>query len=127
MKLAANPLVVAAALGFLGPAALADDEIDDGSVVGVWTRAETATASPVDLGRTIELFPLEDQLVVDDGNGAAAAWTRLDDTAAQQELVVDGAQVRRTLRLSGDALALEAHVTRDGVTDVLHATYTRDA
>lgn len=127
MKLAASPLVVAAALGLLGPAALAEDDIADGGVVGVWTRASAAAPAAADLGRTIELIPVEDQLMLDDGSGSEAAWSRLADGHAVQELVVDGAMVRRTLTLDGDALALEAHVTRDGVTDVLRATYRRDA
>lgn len=130
MKLAANPLVVAAALGLLGPAALMDDERDDTSVVGVWTRSDASpdvpVATPVDLGRTIELIPVDDQLVLDDGSGAGESWTRLDDTGAEQQLVLDGATVHRTLRLDGDDLALETRVTRDGVTDVLRATYRRD-
>lgn len=126
MQLAASPLVVAAALGLLGPAALTDDDPDVGGVVGVWTRVAPAAPAAADLGRTIELIPVEDQLLLDDGSGSAAAWSRLDARQAVQELVLDGARVRRTLRLDGDALALEAHVTRDGVTDVLRTTYLRD-
>ena len=109
MKLAANPLVVAAALGLLGPAALIDDDAPNGDVAGIWTRSSDAHPSAADLGDSFELIPVDDQLMLDDGSGSAALWTRLDDHAAEQELLVDGTTVRRTLRLDGDALALEAH------------------
>ena len=39
MKVTAHPIVVAAALGLLGPAALAEDENDVSTgVAGIWTR-----------------------------------------------------------------------------------------
>ena len=126
MNLAANPLVVAAALGLLGPAALMDDDAPNGDVAGIWTRSSDAHPSAADLGDSFELIPVDDQLMLDDGSGSAAMWTRLDDHAAEQELLVDGTTVRRTLRLDGDALSLEAHVTRNGTTDILRATYRRE-
>lgn len=125
MKVAVNPLVVAAALGLLGPAALVDDDEPAAGVVGTWTRAGQSTDSPAELGRTIELIPVDDLLMLDDGSGTAAAWTRVDD-GARQILQVGETRVQRTLRLDGDALALESRVTRGGVTDVLRATYRRD-
>ena len=127
MKVAANPLVVAAALGLLGPAALIEDDAPIQDVAGIWTRSSDAQSSAADLGDSFELIPVDDQLMLDDGSGSAVLWTRLDDDAAEQELLVDGSTVRRTLRLDGDALALVAHVTRDGTTDILRATYRREA
>ncbi|MEC7946321.1 MAG: hypothetical protein VX265_02065 [Myxococcota bacterium] len=129
MQVTASPLVVAVALGHLGPVALVEDGELDGGVIGTWTRVTDgpSPAASTDLGRTFVLFPVEDRLVLDDGSGAAAPWSRLDDTAAVQEVISEGVQVRRTLTLDGDALAFEAHVTRDGVTDVRRATYRRCA
>lgn len=128
MKVAVNPLVLAAALGLLGPAALAEDETDlDHGVVGIWTRSAGGVTSAADLGKTFELIPVEDQLLLDNGTGSETAWSRLDDSQAVQEIVLDGALIQRTLTVDGDALALEARITRNGITDVLHSTYLRDA
>ena len=71
MRIDAHPLVVAAALGFLGPAALADDDFGDaeGQMAGVWTRMSTTanTAVAATAGARLEIIPVEDRLVVDAG------------------------------------------------------------
>lgn len=150
MKLAANPLIVAAALGLLGPAALADDDSGDlQGVAGVWTRVLTngvADEKPAPgslpqtgidsasvlapdtsgaMGDTFEVIPVDDLLVLDDGTGTTSSWQPLDDACAVHELLVDGAKIRRTLAMDGDDLLVDITVTRDGVTDEYSERYAR--
>jgi hypothetical protein len=155
MQLTVNPLIVAAALGLLGPAALADDETGDlQGVAGVWTRVladgipsdgpsefglgvtpggsansgAAISAAPVAsgaMGDTIEVIPVDDLLVLDDGTGTTSSWQRLDDAYAVHELQVDGAKIRRTLAMDGDDLLVDITVTRDGVTDEYSERYAR--
>jgi hypothetical protein len=128
MKLNASPLVVAAALGLLGPAALAEDEGDEEGVAGVWTRigGGPPEATPAPPAARIELIPFEDRLLVDDGT-RSDAWQREGDARAVQELVVDGATVRRTLALDGDQLVVETTVTRGDDRDAWRTAYAREA
>lgn len=130
MKLNASPLVVAAALGLLGPAALADDDVEDTGVAGVWNRVPDGTATaeveaPSATAARIELIPFEDRLLVDDGT-TATAWQRQGDAGAMHELVVDGATVRQTLAMEGDHLVVETTVTRGDAHDAWKTAYTRE-
>jgi len=119
MKIRCNPLVVAAALGLLGPAALADDELNESrGVEGLWTRVEPAEAAmrSAALGDQIEMIPVEDRLVFDDGTGVhddGSHWIRLDARLVRQELVVDGTRVVREFRADGDELAVRTQVGDD--------------
>lgn len=118
MRIKVNPLVVAAALGLLGPAALADeDEREDRGLAGVWQRkGQAQPACKVGLGDRIEVIPFEGTVLLDDGRPDLAArgeWT-LDGPQAQQQLCVDGAQVTRRFLADGDHLAVHTTVATDG-------------
>ena len=67
MKLIVHPMVLAGALGLLGPAALTDDEpsVEDG-LGGCWSRTTPGLGSPL-LGDDIEMIPIEDRLIIDTG------------------------------------------------------------
>lgn len=137
MKVDVHPLVVAAALGFLGPAALAEED-DDTGVGGVWSRVSQDRAGPqvdaagVALGRQLEVIPIEDRLILDDGEGldVAATWSLDDSGVARQELTVDGARVVRQLEHTGDALQVRTTIeatSGNGPATVLLDCYTRQA
>jgi hypothetical protein len=115
MKLQVHPLVVAAALGMVGPAALAEDDAATG-LAGVWKRAGDAQVAAAPLGTCIEVIPFEDRLILDpglEGDEALGTWTRADDLRAVQSLVVGGRQVEREFAVDGDALQVRTRV--DGV------------
>jgi hypothetical protein len=131
MKISAHPLIVAAAFGLLGPAALIDDDaaedtIDD--MRGVWCRAE-ATAPPadplLDLGPRFEVIPVEDRLVVDTLAQGSGTWSRAGEDAAHTQLQLDGATITRSLSCAGDVLQLTTVVDRDGQRHAWSASYTR--
>lgn len=137
MKIEVHPLVVAAALGFLGPAALVEED-DDSGVGGLWSRVSQARAGPVvdggvvALGQQLEVIPIEDRLILDDGEGLdlAATWSIDDRGVARQELIVDGARVVRQLEHAGDALKVRTTIeapSGDGPATVLLDCYTRKA
>src|SRR5690242_13843453 len=102
MKVQVSPLVLAAALGLLGPAALADEESDD-QVSGLWKRrpmTPTAKGAPQrDLGERIELVTVEDRVLLDDGSGqlltAAGTWTTIQPDLLVQTIAVDGGRIVR--------------------------------
>jgi len=112
MRIDAHPLVVAAALGLLGPAALAEDEAPTG-LVGEWERSEGAEAAahPEALGERIEVIPVEEHFVL---NGAESAdqgsWTRLSDGYALQVVVQGDLEVRRSFSADGDTLVVRTEV-----------------
>ncbi|MCB9780764.1 MAG: hypothetical protein H6742_19505 [Alphaproteobacteria bacterium] len=114
MKIKVSPLVVAAAMGLLGPAALADDDDrEQDGIAGVWKKhgdaAPSSTIAP--LGTTIEVIPFEDRVLLDDGvGGAQGEWTHADQGPAMQTLCVDGSKVTRTFRVDGDMLAVHTTV-----------------
>lgn len=121
MKLKVPPVVLAAALGLLGPAALEDsDESSERGVSGLWKRA---TGSPDGakagaLGETIEVVRIEDKVLLDDGSGRLEGgdgnWTVGPDSLVQW-LEVAGAHVVREFALDGDSLTVEVRVERDGL------------
>jgi hypothetical protein len=110
MRIDAHPLIVAAALGLLGPAALADD----GPVTGLggeWTRTGEAPADAVSLGRAFEVIPLEEHFVLGGFDGEdQGSWTRLSDQRAVQVVHLDGVEVRRSFAADGDVLVVRTHV-----------------
>lgn len=129
MKLKVNPLVVAAALGLLGPAALVEDEeSDQQGIAGVWKRSGEASSLPSSaLGDEIHVVPFEDSVVLDDGVGGPQGTWQLDEGPARQQLCVDGRRVTRTFAASGDRL--DVHVTvesSDGLTEY-RETFIRTA
>ena len=132
VRLKVPPVVLAAALGLLGPAALDDsDERTDRGVNGLWKRAngspdgEKAGA----LGERIEVVRIEDKVLLDDGSGRldenAGSWTVGPDSLVQS-LDVAGVQVVREFALEGDHLTVEVRVERDGfVADRWSTSYER--
>ena len=130
MKLRVNPMVFAAALGLLGPAALEDEDATTGPV-GLWERSgedPTATA-PGDLGDRIEVLALEDRVYIDEGLGHGlsdhGSWSRLSDGTLRQELVVDSARVRREFRAEADSLAVHTEIELNGDLSASVSRYTR--
>jgi len=114
MRIDAHPLVVAAALGFLGPAALADDEPLSG-LGGEWTRAEDSTEAEVSLGESFEVIPVEEHFVLGGSEGTEqGSWTRMSDDQAVQVLSVGDREVRRSFSADGDVLVVRTHVQSDG-------------
>ncbi len=127
MKVRVNPLVLAAALGLLGPAAL--DEETPGPV-GLWRREGGAPDASADqLGERIEVLAIEDRFYFDEGQGTgladAGTWTRLADGALVQELALGSALVRREFRAEEDILAVRTLVQSDGERHELEARFTR--
>lgn len=115
MQLQVHPLIVAAALGLVGPAALAEESEQVG-LAGVWQRAEGTLAAAAPLGACIEVIPFEDRLILDPGldrDESLGTWTRDDDSRAVQSLVVDGRQVERHFDVDGNNLRVHTRV--DGV------------
>ena len=120
MKLKVPPVVLAAALGLLGPAALDDsDEGADRGVSGLWKRANGSPdgAKAGALGERIEVVRIEDKVLLDDGSGRldenSGRWTVGPDSLVQS-LDVAGVQVVREFALDGDHLTVEVRVERDG-------------
>ena len=130
-KLRVNPLVLAASLGLLGPAALADDE-DREDAAGLWRRdadLSEAPAAAARLGEQIEVIRVDDRVLLDDGLGTGAAskgtWTRMDGPDLSQELVVADARVRRDFHVEDGALEVVTRVEHDGATAEFRDRYTR--
>lgn len=117
MKIKVSPLVVAAAMGLLGPAALAeDDEQQRDGIAGVWKKsgAERPSSPIAPLGTQIEVIPFEGRVLLDDGvGGDQGEWTHDDEGPAMQTLCVDGSRVTRTFRVDGDMLAVHTTVGDD--------------
>lgn len=134
MKVEVHPLVVAAALGLLGPAALAEDESTPASgFAGLWSRVGGAsgTASAAGhglrLGAELEVIPVEDRLILDDGSSEDASWTVGPSGTATQALVVDGNRVTRELVQDGQTLEVRTTVHTGAQSTVLLDCYTRTA
>jgi hypothetical protein len=120
MKLKVPPVVLAAALGLLGPAALDDSEEGaDRGVDGLWKRAPGTPDAEREgaLGDRIEVVRIEDKVLLGDGSGRldenAGSWTVRPDSLVQS-LDVGGAQVVREFALDGDHLTVDVRVERDG-------------
>ena len=132
MKLKVPPVVLAAALGLLGPAAL--DESEEGAdrgVDGLWKRSPGAPDGEREgaLGDRIEVVRIEDKVLLGDGSGRldenAGSWTVRPDSLVQS-LDVGGAQVVREFALDGDHLTVDVRVERDGsVADHWSTSYER--
>lgn len=129
MKLRVNPLVLAAALGLLGPAALEAEE-DADSPVGQWRRSDPGgDFFPGRLGEQIEVVAIEDRVFIDDGLGAGLAdrgtWTRSDDNALRQDLSLASQHVSREFRAEQGALAVITRVEEGGELREFRDVYTR--
>jgi hypothetical protein len=128
----ASPLVIAAALGLLGPAALSEDEETE-ELGGLWERSvQTSTVDadvsvlPGQLGARIQLLPLDDRYVLDEGNGrdsGLSSWSI--EPVVQQELNIEKAEVTREFHADGDALEVRTVVSQAGETVRYVDTYTR--
>ena len=131
LKLRANPLVFAAALGLLGPAALADDEEETEvrGPAGLWQRSATADGAAATLGDRIEVIQVDDAVIFDDGSGVLSydqgTWTHGDEGALRQELVVGDAVVTRAFRVEGDALEITTVVSSGELTSEYSDRYQR--
>lgn len=127
MKVRVNPLVLAAALGLLGPAALEDEE--KAGPVGLWLRTGPQDARPAGLGDRIEVLAIEDRVFIDEGLGAgladAGSWTRLDDGVLVQELRVEGATLRREFRAEEGSLAVRTQLHDGEQQHAFETWYTR--
>lgn len=127
MKISAHPLIVAAAFGLLGPAALADDDVG-AELGGTWERADDGPppADPLlDLGPSFEVIPVEDRVLVDVPAQGTLSWAREGELAARIELRVGDTTITRSLACDGDALHLTTVVDRDGQRLAWSSSYTR--
>jgi hypothetical protein len=128
----ASPLVIAAALGLLGPAALTEDEETE-ELGGMWERAVESSAIDTDvsvlpgqLGARIQLLPLDDRYVLDEGNGRDAGLSSWSiEPVVQQELNIEKAEVTREFHADGDALEVRTVVSQAGETVRYVDLYTR--
>lgn len=130
MKISAHPLVVAAALGLLGPAALTEDDRMD-ELAGTWSVDDPDAPGPaeldpaLDLGPTLEVIPVEDRVLIDIPSQGSLSWSRSGEVAAFQELTLNGAHVTRSLAVEGDALRLRTVVERGGERHAHERLYSR--
>lgn len=127
MKVRVNPLVLAAALGLLGPAALDDEQPGP---VGQWRReSQPKETEGGQLGERIEVLAIEDRYFIDDGLGMgladAGTWTRMADGALVQELSTPGTVLRREFRAEDDSLAVRTVVDVDGQQREQELRFTR--
>jgi hypothetical protein len=131
MRIDAHPLVIAAALGLLGPAALAEDEPE--GLGGTWDRGESegecegnrpCAESGLDLGQTLEIIPVEDRLLIEGPHGEDA-WSRVGEDQAQLVVSMGDTRVSRSLRLNGESLVVRTVVERSGERHEFRATYHR--
>lgn len=117
MQIRVNPMIVAAALGLLGPAALAEDEHDeDARIAGLWARvgAGADDLRRATLGKQIELIPVEDRVLLDDGlrvTDRGESWLDLSGELLVQELQLAEARVTRRFNIDGNALTV--HTVED--------------
>lgn len=131
MRIKVSPLVVAAALGLLGPAALADDDEPDAtrvdSIAGVWERSGQARpSSRLHLGQRIEMIPFDGRVLLDDGlSGTQGQWSTDDSGSHRQELVVDGLNVTRSFHADGDRLNVRTIVLGEHGAQTWLDTFTR--
>ena len=132
MKVEVHPLVVAAALGLLGPAALAEDETAPVTgFAGLWSRVGQApppadvVSADVRLGAELEVIPVDDRLILDDGFSEDASWTVGPSGTATQVVVVGGNRVTRELTQDGQTLEVRTTVYGGARPTVLLDSYTR--
>lgn len=127
MKLKVNPMVLAAALGLLGPAALADDEDEvTMPLAGQWVRAPSARPAHAGLLEpTIELIPVEGRLLLGEGDGARESWVSEVGHRWSQELDLGAARVTRSFARDGESLTVETTVIEGGVIETFTDAYGR--
>lgn len=129
MRLMVNPLVLAAALGLIGPAALAEDEDknDQGDrLAGVWQRRAGGEQSSLALGDRIEVIPFDGSVLLDDGaSGPNGAWTLDDAGGASQQVSLDGRQVVRHFSAQGDTLDVQTTVLGEEGSTTWSDTFVR--
>ncbi|MFT5685160.1 MAG: hypothetical protein ACI8RZ_006109 [Myxococcota bacterium] len=129
IKIHASPLVIAAALGLLGPAALLEDE-DTEELGGLWVRTSEAhlTETPLSetsmlevsllpgqLGDRIQLLPMDDRYVLDEGNGRDAGLSTWSiEPVVLQELNIAEAEITREFHTEGDDLKVRTVVSQEG-------------
>ena len=110
VRVDAHPLVVAAALGLLGPAALADDEPARG-LGGEWTREGHAEKREASLGASFEVIPVEEHFVLGGAEPAdQGTWTRMSEDHAVQVVALGSLEVRRSYEADGDTLVVRTRV-----------------
>ena len=131
IKIKASPLVIAAALGLLGPAALSEDE-DTEELGGLWQRssetglAGESSAVPGQLGNRIQLLPLDDRYVLDEGNGRdAGVSTWSTEPIVLQTFHINNSAITREFHPDGDALEVVTVVSTDGESIEYTDLYTR--
>lgn len=124
LKIKTNPLVLAAALGLLGPAALADDE-EDTRISGVWSRTSVdVQPMPARLGEQLQVLPVDDAFVIEDGSHApVGAWNI--ENGITQVVSFDEQTVRREFSTQGDDLYVHTVVTLNGLELAYDDVYTR--
>ena len=156
IKVQANPLVLAAALGLLGPVALADDDdnLSDGNTIGgVWTRSpdlsnpdlsnpdlstpsqsvpsSDTAALPARLGPQIQLLPIDDAFIIDDGTEVSCGATHSNGSwntsnGITQTISCPDGQIRREFHTEGDALTIYTVITHDDAQEISYTdVYTR--
>ena len=122
IKISASPLVIAAALGLLGPAALLEDEETE-ELGGLWERTQSSREAglsdvsllPGLLGNRIQLLPLDDRYVLDEGNGrdsGMSSWSV--EPVVLQELNVANAEITREFHTEDDTLKIRTVVSQEG-------------
>jgi hypothetical protein len=132
MKIGAHPLVVAAALGLLGPAALADDDLPppDGAdgIAGQWVLARAASPG-VAAAPALEIIPFEGRLLVDDGGASPSTAPRtwvVDEAAATETWSTAGCTITRRFAVDADGLRVTVRVaTGAGTWQETDARYDR--
>ncbi|MDG1480149.1 MAG: hypothetical protein P8R54_11195 [Myxococcota bacterium] len=133
IKINASPLVIAAALGLLGPAALLEDDETEG-LGGLWERTSASREAglpdvsllPGLLGDRIQLLPLDDSYVLDEGNGrdsGMSSWSV--EPVVLQELNVANAEITREFHTEDDTLKIRTVVSQEGEVLEYSDCYTR--
>jgi len=111
IKVQVSPLVLAAALGFLGPAALMDDAENEEAVDGLWARSGDASSAPEELGEEIQFFSVDDRTMLDSGTQMTEVLSAAEPGSPLiQHFEWDGAVVERTFHSLGDSLEVRTRV-----------------
>ena len=123
MKVIVHPMVLAGALGLLGPAALTDDEpTPTEGLAGCWSRSVPGNGSPL-LSDDIEVIPVADRLIIDSGlelSHDTNRWVLSDTNHARQELMIGDTLVIRDFTSDGGNLSVRTVVRTPGE----HTEYT---
>lgn len=124
MKIGAHPLIVAAALGLLGPAALAEDDApsDDAleGIAGQWVLAGQGSAAPLsEAAPALEIIPFEGRLLVDDGGTSPTAAPRswvVEPAGATETWSAAGRTITRRFTVDAEGLHVTTRVATDAGT-----------